>query len=185
MLETYLQTRDQSRVYRLAAIFTFTALTALGAQLEIRIGEFVPITLQVFFALLAGMVLGGRDGAYSQLLYVGLIALNLPLASGMTGAAALTGATAGYIFGFAPAALVVGHLTTREDSPAWQRWLAGMVGVGIIYTFGLLVLKSVTGLSWEQAWAAGVLPFIGLDMAKAALAATLTETGRAFLRRNS
>jgi biotin transport system substrate-specific component len=183
MLETYLQTRDQSRLYRFAAIFAFTALTAIGAQIEIRIGEFVPITLQVFFALLAGMVLGGRDGAYSQVLYVGLIALNLPLASGFTGAAALTGATAGYIFGFAPAALVVGQLTNRANAQGWQRWLAGMVGVGIIYTFGLLMLKSVTGLGWEQAWAAGVMPFIGLDIVKAALAATLAETGRAFLHR--
>lgn len=183
MLETYLQTRDQSWTYRLAAIIGFTALTAVGAQIEIRIGEFVPITLQVFFALLAGMVLGGRDGAYSQILYVGLIALNLPIASGMTGAAALSGATAGYIFGFAPAALIVGHLVERGSTRAWQRWLAGMVGVAVIYTFGLLMLKSVTGLSWEQAWLAGVVPFIALDMLKAALAATLAETGRAFLHR--
>ena len=183
MLRTLSQTRDQGLLRRLLAVAAFTALTALGAQLEIRIGEFVPFTLQVFGVVLAGMVLGAREGALSQLAYVLLIRLNLPVAAGGAGAAALLGPTAGYLIGFIPAALIVGWLVEQGANRAWQRWLAGVAGIVVIYVLGLIVLKSVTGLDWAAALSAGVAPFIVFDLVKVALAATLTEAGRAFLMR--
>lgn len=176
-------TYDFSLAQRLLAVAIFTAMTAIGAQIEVRIGEFVPFTMQVFAALLAGMVLGARDGALSQILYLVLIRLNLPVASGGLGAAALTGPTIGYIIGFVPAAFVVGWLVEHGAARAIQRWLAGLAGVAIIYACGLPVLMSVTGLPLADAWAVGVIPFIGVDIAKAALAAVLTEGSRALLVR--
>ncbi len=183
MFRTIAPTRDLSRIQRLLAVVAFTGITAIGAQLEVQIGEFVPFTLQVFGVVLAGMVLGARDGALSQLLYVLLIRLNLPVAAGGAGAAALMGPTAGYLIAFIPAAFVVGWLVEQGAQRAWQRWLAGIVGIAIIYACGVIVLKSVTGLDWAAAWAAGVAPFIVFDLVKSALASTLTEGVRAFLQR--
>jgi len=50
-------------------IVSLTILTALCAGLKIQIG-LVPITLQTFSVLLAGILLGSRRGAISQIIYV-------------------------------------------------------------------------------------------------------------------
>lgn len=181
MLRILPPTRELTLIQRLLAVAGFTLLTALCAQIEVRIGEFVPFTMQVFAVLLAGMVLGARDGALSQVVYVLLIRLNVPVGAGGAGAAALAGPTAGYIIGFIPAALVAGWLVERGARQAVLRWLAGLAGVVIIYAGGLPVLMSVTGLSLADAWAVGVMPFVGVDVAKAALAALLTEGSRTLL----
>lgn len=165
------------------AVAAFTLLTALTAQIEVRIGDFVPFTLQVFAVVLAGLVLGARAGALSQLAYLLLIRLNLPLAAGGVGAAALTGPTAGYLIGFVAAALVVGWLVEHGAEAIWQRWLAGMVGVGVIYALGLLVLMSLTQMDFSAAWAVGAAPFIIFDLVKVAVAVSLSAAGRTWLRR--
>ncbi len=183
MLRTFPRTREVSLARRLIAILVFTAVTALSAQVEVRIGEFVPFTMQVFAVLLAGMVLGARDGALSQVIYVLLVRLNLPVAAGDAGAAALTGPTAGYLIGFIPAAFAVGWLVEHGAERAILRWLAGLVGVAIIYACGVPLLASITGLSLADAWAAGAAPFVGLDLAKAALAVLLAEGGRRLVNR--
>ena len=179
MLRTF--TGDEILIRRLLAVAAFTALTALSAQIEVRIGDLVPFTMQVFVLLLAGMVLGPRDGALSQAAYIVLIRLNLPIAAGGAGATALVGPTSGYLIGFVPAAFVVGWLVKRGADHPWQRWLAGVAGVVVIYTFGLPVLMHVANLSLAAGWAAGVVPFIVIDLVKAALATTLAEGGRKLL----
>lgn len=60
---------DMTRNMVLAALFA--ALTAIGAFLQIPTGT-VPITLQFLFTALAGLLLGWKWGAISQLLYVGI-----------------------------------------------------------------------------------------------------------------
>jgi biotin transport system substrate-specific component len=182
MLRTLPQTRDLAPGYRLAGIALFALLAVVSARLTIPL-EPVPITLQVLVALLSGLVLGGRDGALSQLLYLSLIALNLPVDARMIGAAALLSPTAGYLIGFVPAAFVTGWLIEHSQRRMMQRWLASIVGILVIYAVGLVLLKLNTGMTWETAWAAGVVPFIGLDLGKAIIAAALAESGRTLLLR--
>lgn len=184
MLRTLSITKDWSLSIRIAGIVFFTLLTALGAQVEIWFGGPVPFTLQVLIVLLAGMVLGARDGALSIIAYLGLIALNLPVAAGGAGSAALSGATMGYIIGFIPAAFVTGWLVEHSADRTWQRWLAGVVGVFVIYAFGVPMLYSIANAeSWHQAWIWGGYPFLGLDMLKALIAATATEGARQIMLR--
>jgi biotin transport system substrate-specific component len=55
-----------------ALITLFAALTALGARVTVPLPFTpVPVTLQVIFPLLAGLLLGGKRGALSQAEYVG------------------------------------------------------------------------------------------------------------------
>ena len=182
MLRTLPQTRDAQLGYRLASIGAFTALTVIAARISIPL-EPVPFTLQVLAVLLSGLILGARDGALSQLIYIGLIALNFPVAAEGMGAAALVGPTAGYLIGFVPAAFVIGLLVERGTTRVWQRWLAGIVGVAVIYLFGVTVLKFNLNLAWDVAWHAGAAPFVVLDLTKALIAAALAEGGRALLMR--
>jgi biotin transport system substrate-specific component len=182
MLRTLPQTRETTLAYRLAAVAVFTVITILSARVTIDIGV-VPFTLQPLAVLLSGLVLGGRDGALSQAFYVALIAAGLPYDARGLGTAALFGPTGGYLIGFIAAAGVAGLLVERGANRLWQRWLAGVAGIAVIYAFGLVVLKLHTGLDWDKAWAAGVAPFIAADLVKAVIAAALAEGGRAALRR--
>ncbi|MBE0689717.1 MAG: biotin transporter BioY, partial [Anaerolineae bacterium] len=95
MLRTLPQTRDWTQGQRLAGIAGFALLTTIAARISIPM-EPVPFTFQPLAVLLAGMVLGARDGMISQLLYVIMIAAGLPLDSRALGPAALLGPTAGY-----------------------------------------------------------------------------------------
>jgi len=182
MLRTLPQTRQQSWVYRLAGIAFFTVLTILAARVSIPLDP-VPFTLQPLAVVLSGMVLGWRDGLLSQALYVALIALGLPLDAKGIGSAALVGPTAGFLIGFIGAAGVAGWLVERGGKRVWQRWLAGIVGMIVIYAVGIVVLKTVTGMDWSKAWSVGVAPFIVPDMVKALIAAGLTEGGRRLMLR--
>jgi biotin transport system substrate-specific component len=184
MLRTLPQTRDQRRTIRIAEIAVFTVITILSARVTIDIGV-VPFTLQPLAVLLTGMILGGRDGALSQLAYVALIAAGMPFDARGLGTAALFGPTGGYLIGFIAAAGVAGLLVERGAKRVWGRWLAGIAGVAVIYLFGILVLKFHTGLDWTKAWDAGVAPFIVPDLAKALIAAALTEGGRRLLLRQN
>lgn len=182
MLRTIPQTRDLTQLQRLAGIALFTLITILSARVTIEIG-LVPFTLQPLAVLLSGMVLGGRDGFLSQLAYVGLIAAGAPVDARGLGAAALAGPTAGYLVGFVFAAGAAGWLVERGAKRVWQRWLAGVAGIAIIYAFGLAGLMLIRQLEPGAAWAAGVAPFIAPDLVKALIAASLTEGGRALLLR--
>lgn len=189
MLRTIKLTRTDNLAYRLAAIAVFTILMVISARISIEIGA-VPITMQVFVVLLSGMVLGSRDGTASQLGYLGLLLANLPVDARGLGSAALFGTTGGYLIGFAIAAFVIGWLVENSQDKVWQRFLAGIVGILIIYTVGTVFLKSFfdifrDGASWQQAWQWGVAPFILLDLIKALIAATIVEGTRSLLLMNS
>ena len=77
--------------------FTFAVLMAIGAQIEIP-NQPVPFTMQTFFVLSAGALLGKRGGAISMGLYLILGAIGLPVFSGGAfGLAKILGPTGGYL----------------------------------------------------------------------------------------
>lgn len=180
MLYTTNSTMASSLTIRMMAILSFALLTGVGARLSIP-GEPVPVTFQVMVALLAGLVLGPRDGFMSQVVYLLAIAGGAPLDANALGAAAFAGPTAGYLYSFPIAAAVAGFLAVRDNVVV--RWVAALVGVATIYAIGAIYLKTYLDLSWASAWSIGVAPFIALDVLKALLAATLAESGRFWLQR--
>jgi biotin transport system substrate-specific component len=177
--------RDDARLTlltRLASILLFTLLTALGARVTVEIGP-VPLTLQTLAVFLAGMVLGARDGAYSQILYVGLIALNLPLDANAVGSGVFLGPTWGYLIGFIPCAYVAGWLVERSGDRVWQRVAAGLIGSVFVFGLGFIVLKFTLGLDWGAAFTTGVIEFMPENLTKALIAGGLTEGARVALLR--
>jgi BioY family. len=56
----------------------FAALTAVGAFIRIPI-PVVPFTLQYLFTMLAGLLLGGKYGGLSVLLYIFIGLIGLPV----------------------------------------------------------------------------------------------------------
>lgn len=166
---------------RLIGIMLFAAFTALTARVTIPLPFTpVPITLQVMAVLLAGLVLGPKAGAASQIVYLAMIAAGLPVDANALGLAALTGPTAGYLIGFVPAAFLSGWLAEKLPSTRASRFLAACAGVGVIYAAGVAWLAPAVG-SLSRAWMLGVAPFILIDLGKALVAAAVAESGRLLL----
>ena len=142
----------------------------------------VPVTLQTFVVLLAGLSLGATWGGLSQVQYVLLGVLGLPAFVG--GMAALCGLTGGYIVGFVVAAVIVGAIYSawRTTPGAIVACLAGTVA---IYVFGCIWLLALTGGSVAEVAAIGVFPFLPGDALKLAAAVALVRaplTGPAIRR---
>ena len=158
----------------LAVAALFTALLAVSAYISIPIGS-VPFTLQVFVVLLAGMVLGPRLGLLSVLAYL-ILGLVAPVYSGGgSGLGVLFGPTGGYLIGFIPAVLLTGALAGRGGAGLVRLTLAGLAGVVPIYALGTAWLAVQLDLGLGAAIAAGVAPFLWVDVLKALAAALVAR----------
>jgi biotin transport system substrate-specific component len=175
---------NQTVGVRVAAIITFAAITALAARVTVPLPFTpVPITLQTLAVVLSGLVLGAYGGALAQLTYLSLLAVGLPFDAYGLGAGAFFGPTAGYLIGFVPAAFAAGWLAERLAARTWWgNFLAAWAGALVLYLVGSAWLAVVLG-SWQQAWLAGVVPFILFDLGKAAVAAGVAESGKLLFRR--
>jgi len=149
-------------------ILLFTLLTSVGAVVRVPLPFTpVPITLQTFFVLLAGLMLGSYRGALSQLLYLLWGISGAPLFAGSAaGIAALPGPTGGYLVGFILAAGLVGRLVQRDAKPSAVLMRVFLCSLVILMCGWLwLLLSHVDGAI--RAFRLGVLPFLPGDVIKA------------------
>lgn len=162
----------------LALVAVLAALVAVCAVAPpVPTGVGVPVTLQTFAVLLAGLVLGARRGAAAVGLYVAVGLAGVPvLAGGTGGPGVLAGPTVGYLLAFVPAAAAAGALggLARRVRPAWRyAALAGaalVAGLLVIHPLGIAGLVARAGLSWPTAVAADLV-FLPGDALKALVAA--------------
>lgn len=164
-----------SPLRRMVYAAMFGALTAAGSFIVIPLQP-LPITLQTLFTGLAGVLLGGSAGALSQIIYVLLGLIGLPVfAGGKAGMGTLFGPSGGYLLGFIAGAWLIGKITEarREAGPVWIV-LALAAGNLVIYILGTVQLSLVTHLSLLQSWLVGVVPFLPGDLLKMLAAAWLS-----------
>lgn len=171
----------------IALATAFAVLTAISAVVAIPVGP-VPITLQTLIVILAGLVLGSRLGALSQIEYVVAGLAGAPIfAQGKSGIIAATGPTFGYIVGFGVAAFVAGLVVERMGTPTrLVAFVAAVVGALVVYLFGAGWLAGWYGIAKQASleeslvygWQFGVIPFVAGDLVKAFVAASVAESGR-------
>jgi biotin transport system substrate-specific component len=162
----------------MALVGLAAAATALSAHVRLPLPFTpVPVTLQTCMVLVAGGLLGARLGMTSQLVYLVLASVGLPVVAGPT----LFGPTGGYLIGFVAAAAVMGHAAARGD---W-RWLAGgaVLASLAIYACGVTWLCLVTDQGLRTGVALGVIPFVGGDVLKALAALGAIAAGRPIVGR--
>lgn len=154
----------------------FGSLTAIGSFMVIPLQP-VPVTLQSLFTSLAGVLLGSSAGAISQIVYVLLGIIGLPVfAGGKAGIGVLFGPTGGYLLGFILAALVIGKIVQMKPDPGLPRLLLALfTGNLVIYAAGITQLMLSTHLSVQKALLVGVLPFLPGDLFKVIAAAWLAR----------
>ena len=163
---------------RAIGLLCFIVLTALGAHIRIPLPFTpVPITLQTFFVLLAGAVLGGRWGIISQFGYVVLGSIGLPIFAGASfGLAVLFGPTGGYLFGFILAAGLVGTIISRHTPCGLGRILIAMFsGALLIDLLGCIWLGMFFKAAWKEILALGLWPFLPGDIIKLIAAALIYQ----------
>lgn len=153
----------------------FAAVTAALAWLRVPLPFTpVPITGQSLGPMLSGIVLGPKYGALSQIVYVLLGVIGLPVfAGGKAGPGVLFGPSGGYLWGFILGAWTTGYLYERTKPKGFLGafYCTVIGGIIVVYCLGLIQLSLVAHLTFKKALIAGALPFIPGDLFKAAVAA--------------
>ncbi|WP_329120554.1 biotin transporter BioY [Streptomyces sp. NBC_01353] len=165
-----------SRARDIALVVGGAALTGIAAQIAVPVpGSPVPVSGQTFAALLVGTALGARRGFLSLALYTLVGMAGVPWFAQASSGCAMP--SFGYVLGMLLAATVVGALARRGADRSVLR-TAGTMALGsvIIYAVGVPYLALATGMSFSQAVAAGLTPFLIGDALKAALAMGVLPT---------
>ncbi len=167
----------------------FAALIATGSYIAIPMAP-VPITLQTFFILSAGLICGRKVGTGSVLVFLIAGAIGLPVFSGGTGGIAhLAGPTGGYLFGYLLSGLIAGTFSDlarkvpRKDDSKEEAGsgvlvlliIGGIAAACSVYLIGLPWLKVNLDFTWTKAFAAGMIPFLIGDAIKTAAAIMLAR----------
>jgi biotin transport system substrate-specific component len=177
---------NTSLANKVVLAFLVACFTGIMAQVVIPLPWTpVPITLQTFAVLMAGIFLGRYWGGISMLIYLAVGLLGVPWLAGMSGGIeALLSASGGYLIGFILAALFLGYFVDRYVQ---SRKFLPMLGLMLfanfvlLYTPGLIQLsiwtQSATGVApgiWELLLM-GAIPFVAGDLLKIGGAAALTK----------
>lgn len=171
-----METTENLRMTVIAALMA--ALIAAGAYLAIPVGP-VPIVLQNLFVLLTGLLLAPRWAMAAVGVYLLAGALGMPVFAGATGGIGrFLGPTGGYLVGYVPAVLLVSWVGRRFDRRPAADVAAMVVAMAVVYALGVAWLKTLTGMDWGQAAAAGMLPFLPGDAVKIAAALPIARTLR-------
>lgn len=162
----------RNKTYKMILVSIFSALTAVGAFIKIPLPP-VPFTLQVFFVILSGLLLGSRMGFASQFVYIALGLVGVPVFTKGGGLQYIFNPTFGYLIGFAIAAFVVGRMTENLERPSFGQYLkASIVGLAISYLFGVshlyIILKYVNEVSTSlsKVLMSGCIVFLPWDIMK-------------------
>ncbi|KEH98849.1 biotin transporter BioY [Clostridium massiliodielmoense] len=154
----------------LVLVSIFVALTAIGAFIKIPIPN-VPFTLQFLFCAFAGMLLGAKLGALSQILYVAMGLLGIPIFTEGGGLMYVVKPTFGYLIGFIVGAYVIGFISERIKELTFIKALGTtLAGLFFVYLFGVihfylvmnLYLGKTTSIGYVVYW--GALVCIGGDL---------------------
>lgn len=167
----------------------FTALIAIGAFIKIPI-PVCPFTLQFLFTMMGGLLLGGKIGALSVMVYIVLGLIGIPIFAEGGGFWYILKPTFGYLIGFAIGAYVTGRMIEKAKKLTLAKYLiANFTGLVIVYATGMIyyfvicnyVIHTPIGV-WPLFWYCFILAIPG-DIALCILAAFLAKGIRATIRR--
>ena len=160
----------------------FAALSAVLSQTAIPIG-LVPITLTHISIFLAAGLLGTAYGTLSQLVFVLLGAIGLPVFSNFSGGfGIIAGPRGGFIIGYLLCAFVTGLIIDRFGASLKVLIIALLAGWLATYIPGLLWLMAQTNTGISSALSLYCLPFLPGDIAKSVLCIFLIARLRPILR---
>ncbi|UOR11079.1 biotin transporter BioY [Halobacillus amylolyticus] len=174
--------KSRSTAYDMTIGALFVALMAIGSNIT-AFAPFlsimnVPLTLQTFVAILAGIILGSRLGFFSMFVYTVLGLIGAPVFAGFKGGiGTIFMPTFGFILSFMILAFAVGKIVEnrRTFSMYMSASVVGLlinfiVGVNWMYMALQLWVGEGSGIGYAIAWSS-MTPFLVKDLALAVLAA--------------
>ncbi len=122
----------------------FAALMVVGAYLKIPL-PWVSLTFQPFFCAFAGILLGARLGFLSQLVYIAMGLVGLPVFTQGGGLLYVLKPSFGYLIGFAAGAYIIGKISETlgrvnvvNSAAALISGLVVIYAIGVPYTYLIL-----------------------------------------------
>ena len=148
-----------------------TVLLSVSSKIQVPFWP-VPMTMQTFIVFIIGMSYGWKLALFTLIAYLFEGAVGLPVFAKGGGLLYLIGPTAGYLYGMAIAAGVIGFLAERGYNDSYIKSLISLIiGTVIIFVLGVGYLGSVIG--YDKALAGGLYPFIPSEFFKIGLAVIL------------
>jgi biotin transport system substrate-specific component len=168
------------KIKNLILVALFAALTAIGAFIKIPM-PIAPITLQTLVSILAGMLLGPWLGALSQIVYVAVGLIGVPVFAGGGGIGYILQPSFGYLIGLVAGAFICGMVANRIKKLKFYWALAasaaGMLAVyliGVPYLYMIQNLYQSKGISFTNVLYYGLVLFIPGDILKCIVASIIT-----------
>ncbi|MCH1625517.1 biotin transporter BioY [Fredinandcohnia quinoae] len=158
-------TKPKFRALDITLIGMFAALMAIGANITswapfLQVAG-VPLSMQTFFAILAGLLIGSRLGALSMLVYMLIGIAGAPVFAGFeAGFSVIIGNTGGFVLSFIAVAYFAGKIVESSKSvPSLSTFLiASFVGlflnyfIGTNYMYFALNYWLEIGMGYVTAW---------------------------------
>lgn len=165
------KTKNKLRTLDMVYVSMFSALMMIGANITsfipfMTIGG-VPITLQAFFAVLAGAFLGSRLGAISMAVYMFIGLSGAPVfAKFMGGPTQILSPTFGFILSFIVTAYVTGKIIEKNNK-LYSYIIAALIGTLLSYLIGTNLMyvaykvwaAAPAAFSYKVAWLWMAVPF--------------------------
>ncbi|MBU3725687.1 MAG: biotin transporter BioY [Burkholderiaceae bacterium] len=173
-----LSTKDLARIALFAALI---AALGLIPKFDLPFTAGVPITAQTLGVMLAGLILGPRNGLLAVLLFLFVVALGAPvLSGGRGGLGVFFGPTLGFLAGWVLGAWMCGavffwlvrHWPGRIFFSALLAAILG--GILAVYALGIPTLAWIANMPVDKA-ALVSLVFVPGDLIKAFVAAWITQ----------
>ena len=181
----------KSRTYKMILVALFAALIAVGAFIRIPV-PLVPFTLQMFFIVLAGMLLGKKLGAASALVYLAVGLVGIPVFTQGGGFGYVLKPSFGYLIGFVVGAFVTGAIARKAPQPSfWRLMLAAVAGLLVVYTLGTAYFYFLSNYYLDKQvslWTAVLycfLVFVPGDLLKSVVAALIAKRMIPVLQKNN
>ena len=170
----------------------FAAFTAVFSQISLPIGP-VPISCSLIAVYLAGLFLPVKTAALSQLVYLLLGIVGVPVFAGFqSGAARLAGPTGGYLLVYPVIALILSLAMVIYDKKLARKPLAAraayivgamLVSLIVCYAVGTAWFTVFSGSTFQKAMRLTVVPFLAGDIAKIVLCTVITLSARERLQK--
>ena len=176
LIDSFFPTNTTTKYFLKMLIFCALGcfLLTLSAKIQVPFWP-VPMTMQTFVVFILGMSYGFSFGSYTLISYLILGAIGFPVFAKGGGLLYLMGPTAGYLYGMAVAAAVIGFFADRGYAKSYIKSLISIIfGTIIIFTFGVGYLGSIIG--YDKALLLGLYPFILSELFKIALAVAVIPT---------
>ena len=156
----------------LAALFA--AITAVCAQITVPTPP-VPFTMAIAAVLIAGGLLDKKTAIVSMCIYLLIGIVGAPVFTGFRGGiSVIAGPTGGYLFVYPVMAFVIAFLKEKFGKTNFLTLVIPMViAMVICYASGTLYLSFVNSMTFGEALAAGVIPFLIPDAVKVVVSALL------------